>query len=77
MIGDLVRVETSNLVVAYRFDLRTNDLAPDTIPNPHAGREHRFRAWRPKGEAGARRVEMTPRPVRALASLSDPEADNE
>lgn len=77
MIGELVRVETANLVVAYRFDLRTNDLSPDTIPNPNAGREHRFRAWRIAGEAGDRRVELAPRPERILPSLLDPEADNE
>ena len=77
MIGELVRVETANLVVAYRFDLRTNDLTPDTIPNPQAGREHRFRAWRLKGEAGDRRVEMTPRQARVMPSLTDPEASDE
>jgi len=77
MIGELVRVEAANLVVAYRFDLRTNDLAPDTIPNPDAGHEHRFRAWRLEGEAGERRVEMTPRPEQALPGSSDPEVDDE
>lgn len=78
MIGELVRVETAHLVVAYRFDLRTNDLTPDTIPNPHAGREHHFRAWRPRGEAGDRRVEMTPRRERAVPTISDVgAADNE
>lgn len=77
MIGELVRVETANLVVAYRFDLRTNDLTPDMIPNPDAGREHRFRAWRLKGEAGQRHVEMTPRKARALPSSFDSEADDE
>lgn len=77
MIGDLIRIEAANLVVAYRFDLRTNDLTPDTIPNPQAGREHSFRAWRVKGEAGDRRVELTPRQARPVPSLIDPEADNE
>lgn len=77
MIGELVRVETANLVVAYRFDLRTNDLSPDMIPNPNAGREHRFRAWRAEGEAGTRRVELTTRPERALLGRGDPEAEDE
>jgi hypothetical protein len=77
MIGELVRTETANLVVAYRFDLRTNDLTPDTIPNPQAGREHHFRAWRLKGEVGNRRVEMTPLQARILPSLADPEATDE
>jgi hypothetical protein len=78
MIGELVRVETANLVVAYRFDLRTNDLTPDTIPNPNAGREHRFRAWRLRGEAGKRRVEMIPPKARAaVSSQTDTDSENE
>lgn len=76
MIGELVRVEAPKLVVAYRFDLRTNDLTPDTIPNPDAGRKHTFCAWRLRGEAGTRQVEMTP--TRAVqAPLLDNEVDNE
>jgi len=62
-IGDLVRVEAPQLVVAYNFDLRTNALQPELIANPNAGREHRFRAWRLAGEAGARVVEMATVPT--------------
>lgn len=58
-IGDLARIEAEQLVVAYKFDLRTNNLIPELIPNPNAGREHNFRAWRLAGEAGERKVEMT------------------
>ena len=50
-IGELVRREADRLVVAYTFDLRTNELGVERVPNPHAGREHRFRAWR-LGQAG-------------------------
>jgi len=59
-IGDLVRTETAQLVVAYKFDLRTNQLMPELIPNPRAGREHSFRAWRATGGPGTRRVEIIP-----------------
>ena len=45
-VGDLARVEATELVVGYRFDLRTNDLAAERIPNPRAGTEHRFSAYR-------------------------------
>jgi len=45
-VGHLIRREADRLVVAYSFDLRENTLAPETIPNPSAGREHAFRAWR-------------------------------
>lgn len=50
--GDLVRVECEQLVVGYRFDLRDNSLTADTIPNPGAGTEHRFVAYRPRSEPG-------------------------
>lgn len=46
VVGNLTRREADHVVVAYNFDLRTNELATDTIPNPHAGREHHFTAYR-------------------------------
>lgn len=63
-IGDLVRIEAAQLVVAYKFDLRTNELVPEHVPNPSAGRPHSFRAWRLAGEPGKRAVEMIPRELR-------------
>jgi hypothetical protein len=48
-VGDLARRETEELVVAYSFDLRTNELLSKRIPNPGVGEEHRFRAWRLAG----------------------------
>jgi hypothetical protein len=57
-IGELVRTEAAELVVGYNFDLRTNELLPEKIPNPNAGREHRFRAWRIANEEGAREVTL-------------------
>jgi hypothetical protein len=45
-VGKLIRQEADRLIVAYRFDLKTNDLIPETIPNAAAGREHVFYAWR-------------------------------
>ncbi len=45
-IGDLTRIEADQLVVGYNFDLRTNKITAQLIPNPHAGREHRFTAYR-------------------------------
>jgi hypothetical protein len=75
MIGELVRVEAANLVVAYRFDLRTNNLTPDTIPNPDAGKKHTFRAWRSRGEQGDRRVEIIA--PKAEAALIETEVEND
>ncbi len=49
-VGKLKRVEAKELVIAYSFDLQTNELVPQKVPNPDAGKEHLFRAWRLKGE---------------------------
>ena len=45
-VGQLVRREAERLIVGYSFDLLRNTLVPKTIPNPNAGREHEFSAWR-------------------------------
>ncbi len=48
-VGALARKETDSLIVGYTFDLRRNQLTPETIPNPFAGQEHIFFAWRLSG----------------------------
>lgn len=48
-VGDLCRREAAELIVGYTFNLKTNELRPRKVPNPGAGREHQFRAWRLKG----------------------------
>ena len=48
-VGELRRREAAELIVGYSFDLQTNELIPKKVPNPGAGREHVFRAWRLKG----------------------------
>ena len=48
-VGGLRRREADSLIVGYAFDLLTNELIPKSVPNPGAGREHVFRAWRLKG----------------------------
>lgn len=48
-VGKLVRAEAANLLTGYAFDLNDNTLEPRTIPNPYAGREHHFEAWRLEG----------------------------
>ncbi len=50
-VGGLSRTEAAELVVAYRFDLRTNELAAERVPNPHAAAEHRFAAYRLDSQA--------------------------
>lgn len=50
-VGILTRIEASHLVVAYSFDLQTTQLFADRIPNPRAGQEHHFIAYRLLSEA--------------------------
>lgn len=45
-VGELLRTETAELIVGYAFNLQTNEIRAETTPNPDAGREHLFRAWR-------------------------------
>jgi len=48
-VGQLCRREASDIIVGYSFDLQTNELQVTSMPNPDAGREHLFRAWRLAG----------------------------
>ena len=57
-VGHLVRVETETLVAGYHFDLRTNELSAERVPNPNAGIEHRFVAYRLKQQT-SKPVTMT------------------
>jgi hypothetical protein len=48
-VGELIRIEAAELIVGYSFDLQTNEILPNKVPNPDAGTKHTFRAWRLKG----------------------------
>ena len=58
-VGRLLRTEAAELVVAYRFDLRTNELAVERVPNPHAAREHCFAGYRLENQSD-KPVTMSP-----------------
>ena len=45
-VGRLTRIEAASLVVGYTFDLRTSELKEAKVPNPRAGTEHKFVAYR-------------------------------
>lgn len=49
-IGRLTRREVDRMVVAYNFDLRSNELSTTLVPNPTAGTEHTFKAYRLEGD---------------------------
>jgi len=61
-VGDLVRKEADKLIVAYEFDLTTNEIGARKIENPNAGREHHFVAYRLDYEP-ASPVELLERPT--------------
>ena len=50
-VGTLTRREVDQVVVAYSFDLRTNELQTTLVPNTNADREHVFKAYRVRGES--------------------------
>ncbi len=71
-VGELCRREADDLIIGYSFNLQTNELIPKTIPNPGAGRQHAFRAWRLKGSPPDQ-VSMRALPLR----LDIPESDDD
>jgi hypothetical protein len=62
-VGQLSRKESSRLVIGYSFDLRTNELKPQYIPNPNSGREHKFIAYRAADSKGPA-VEMIEKDIK-------------
>ena len=72
-VGRLTRIEAESLVVGYSFDLRTNELRAEKVPNPRAGTEHNFVAYRLKSQA-TKPVSMVARlPVIDDSSASESE----
>ena len=49
-ISVLVRREVEKMVVAYSFNLQTNELGTTLVDNPNAGREHVFKVYRVDGD---------------------------
>ena len=49
-IARLTRREVERMVVAYNFDLRSNELRTELVPNPYACKEHLFKAYRLHGD---------------------------
>ncbi len=74
-VGKLSRLEADELIIGYSFDLQTNDLVPQKMANPDAGREHRFRGWRLKGSS-TDQVSMAPHnPLNIAVDSADEEED--
>ena len=45
-VGNMIRTEADKLVVGYRFKFGTNLITASKVPNPDAGKEHKFSAFR-------------------------------
>lgn len=75
-VGSLTRIEADSLVVGYTFDLRTNELKAEKIPNPRAGTQHRFTALRLKTQA-SKPVSMSAAPPLLLDLLDTGNGDEE
>lgn len=77
-VGTLTRREVDQVVVAYSFDLRTNELSTTHVANPHAGREHVFKAYRAPGDpAVAVTLREHRRVLTELAGADEPNDDEE
>jgi len=59
--GELVRIETDQIIIGYQFNLQNNELSTQVIPNPSAGRRHRFLAYRVAHEPGPPVAMSSPR----------------
>lgn len=46
-VGQFSRIEVEQMVVGYSFDMQTNTIEPQFVPNPSAGTLHNFIAYRP------------------------------
>jgi hypothetical protein len=73
-VGKLTRVEAETLVVGYNFDLRTNELKAEKVPNPRAGTEHRFAAYRHQSQAD-KPVAMSSRVGAVIEEIARAEED--
>lgn len=45
-VGNLVRIESEQLITGYSFDLRFNQISIQSVSNPNAGKCHTFKAYR-------------------------------
>jgi hypothetical protein len=73
-VGVLGRKEADRLIIGYAFDLKNNVLTPETVPNPFAGREHTFYAWRRDNESDE---PVTMRATPAIINKSHDDSNNE
>jgi len=49
-VGSLTRCEAKEIIVAYSFNLLTNEIRSQPVPNPNANQQHAFKAYRVIGD---------------------------
>jgi hypothetical protein len=76
-IATLVRREVDQMVVAYNFDLRTNELNTTLVANPNAGREHVFKVYRVAGDPTDPVTLRDRRRVAAMLAADEAATDDE
>lgn len=76
-IATLIRREVDQMVVAYNFDLRTNELSTTLVANPNAGREHNFKVYRVAGDPTDAVTLRDRRRVAAMLAADEAASDDE
>jgi hypothetical protein len=76
-VGSLLRTEASHIVVGYSFDLKTNTIIPQSIPNPSMGCTHSFRAWRIAESSGDKVTLSTGRTGAQVEEVEDADEQEE
>lgn len=72
-VGDLVRVEVTEVVTSYEFNLETNEMIRHLSPNPTAGAVHTFHAYRSRGQGDTQAVTLNPGSVLSESGHDDDE----
>jgi hypothetical protein len=58
-VGEITRVEASEIVVSYEFNLKTNEMKTHKAKNPSAGTRHDFIAYRSKKLGSSKEVHIS------------------
>lgn len=69
-VGEIKRVEVDQIVTSYEFNLESNKLITHLSPNPAAGKEHTFAAYRLTGHGDDKRVRLSDRAQAYAESMS-------
>lgn len=69
-VGEIIRTEVDEVVIAYEFNLKTNEMKTHLAPNPNAGQSHRFIAYRSKSMGPDKIVSLSSRAAQYAENLN-------